>query len=640
MGANKKVDTSDWGEPEAPVRVDTSDWGEPELMPAPKAKPQVGMAETFINRAANALPLGRPIVDLIGAGMMQGPRALGMGDSNVHFTPEALAEAKARGIPLGNEGSTIPGALDSYRRLRDVRSERTDAGSEQNKWTGRLGTGAGIALSVLAPLPKGLGGTGLAPQAARVVLSGGKGFAQAAKVGATLGGIQALGDSSADLTTLDPWEYAKAGLDTALGGTVGAVAGTVGHGIGLKLPEALRYARGKLGEWAAEKGAKVLTSGSGQMVPGGKQPVSPEAVKQALDLKDIAVWGTTKGAYERLAERAETKGAVYGSILDELEKRGVQGPQKEALAEKLMAEYSERYANSGANKAAPNVFRREAANLSALPHPEAAALRAEAEALKAAAPPPPVRPPRPRDGAGRYLKGALPPLAPAPPPDPRIASSLSQATELERYLGLRQAENVKRALQSEAKWGRIDKNATNEALKDAASIFRQANEDAVESAGRAAGPGSEIANIAETFVPVKKSLALTLEARMAAQRGAAAAAHRTGGAAGVNAFDVSNMQEATNTSGLTSAALAMLGKIWKERGPSTMARLYNAGSNASGRMANLAQASSARGLYGGYLGTGAERALMSPILGPGVGVNEDEWRTRALIEALRNRGTQ
>jgi hypothetical protein len=118
---------------------------------------EVGAGETFINKTASALPLGRQVVNG-GAALLR--RALGFGDAGVHLTPQALEEAKRI---QGQDGGSL-GAVDvpqgpkslvqQYQAARGDFDARTAAGADQNKNAALLGTGAGTILSLLAPCPR------------------------------------------------------------------------------------------------------------------------------------------------------------------------------------------------------------------------------------------------------------------------------------------------------------------------------------------------------------------------------------------------------------------------------------------------------------------------------------------------------
>lgn len=192
----------------------------------PLPPPKVGAGETFVNRAVNAIPLAGRLTDAISTGVMQGAKALGVGESGVKFTPQAQAELDAMGVERLPE-STIPGAVETYRKMRDTRAGRTAAGSQQNPWAGRLGTLTGVGLSLLAPLPK-------AP---------GAGVGSSAATGVGYGALGGLTEGKADLTR---GEVGQAIEDTVEGGLVGGALGLAGHGLmalGRRGVRALRNAR-------------------------------------------------------------------------------------------------------------------------------------------------------------------------------------------------------------------------------------------------------------------------------------------------------------------------------------------------------------------------------------------------------------
>lgn len=386
-----------------------------------------------------------------------------------------------------------------------------------------------------------------------------------------------------------PGAATSAAASTVLGGGLGYVLPKIGTQVGRALPGALASLRGALEGSALDKARKVLTAGSGQLAK--RKPVSDAAAREALDSGAIPIWGTTQGAFERLKETAETRGKTYADILTDLEAAGVQGPQVEALATRLAREGADRRANTGANKNIAAVFENEADN---------------------------IRTVAPRD--------VVPVTAPTAPG--ATAVSAPQTVERARpNLPLAQAERIKRALQKDAKYDKIQATGLDEAKQEVASMYREAIEQAVDEAGQAAPPGSEVASLAERFVPTKRQLAATIEARDAAERGAGAAAHRVGGAGGVNTFDVAQAKQATNAGGLGALGLAMAQRVWKERGPSTLANVYDVGAEAAGNMSRAAYANPER-----------TQALSRALLGAGGRqVTSSDTAERALAEYLLRR---
>jgi hypothetical protein len=191
----------------------------------PSPPPKVGPAETFVNRAVNMIPGGRPVVDSLSTAAMQAAKALGVGESGVQFTPEAQAEIKQMGVE--EQPEAIPGVVDTYRDMRDTRAQRTELGSEQNPWAGRAGAITGFGLSLLAPLPK----------------ASGSGLGASVKTGAGYGALAGATDGKADLTR---GEFGQALVDTAGGAALGGAFGAAGHGLmalGKRGVQALRGAR-------------------------------------------------------------------------------------------------------------------------------------------------------------------------------------------------------------------------------------------------------------------------------------------------------------------------------------------------------------------------------------------------------------
>lgn len=265
-----------------------------------KQKPAVGAGETFLNRAIDALPLGRPATNVLSTGGLQLAKALGVGSSNVHLTAKAKQEMQERGMAVPSEENAIPGVLDTYRDVRDTRNERTEAGSEQNKWAGRAGTALGIGLTL--------------PLAARMGL--GSGLLGAAATGGAYGGLFGLTHGRADLTKGEFAQGARdvMGVDALLqakqeaeAGNYGRAAlnvvgaGAVGGGLtGAALHGAARATTAPVGyAWNKTKGYVTPTPEA--------QRLAQEGVELTLGQMDPK---STFGRIENLAANKSTGGTL------------------------------------------------------------------------------------------------------------------------------------------------------------------------------------------------------------------------------------------------------------------------------------------------------------------------------------------
>lgn len=228
---------------------------------AAKAPPlQVGAGETFINRAAEALPTGRPLVNALTALGMKVFRP----SAGARLTPQAAAE-----LGVAQEAPT-PGLLDEYRGAREDFNRRTEAGAEAHPYAAGAGTLAGTALSLAAPLPKvGIGGKA-AGKGLRVLNSaltaGGYGalngvvngkadlsrgeFGQAVKDAI---GVDALKQAGQDFSE---GHYGRAALDVLGAGAVGGtLAGGTLEGVALPLAKkALGGTAGRLVRGVSKRG--------------------------------------------------------------------------------------------------------------------------------------------------------------------------------------------------------------------------------------------------------------------------------------------------------------------------------------------------------------------------------------------------
>ncbi len=444
-------------------------------------QPIVGPVETYINDVGEALPFGRTVTNAVTTAALQTGKLFGLGESSDLLTDKAKAEMAARGMEIPSRTSAIPGVLDTYRQVRGERAQRVEAGADQNKVAHYLGTGTGVGLSLVAPALRA--GAGLA---SRLAAAGGTGAAFGAAFGADHGRADLtrgeFGQLLKDMVGIDGLKqsgrefgrgnYGRALL--ALMGAGGVGGGLTGVAAGVVAEAAQRLGGGELlRRLGIRKGRDVLQGGSDIAAP-TRTPLSDDAVEEVLRSGDMG--GTTAETYQRIENRAGEVGAEYGRIVRELEERGVRGPEARQLADQLMERYRQEWVVAPANKAVPEAFANEAANMEAIT---------------------------------------------GPPPGTEGPAHTS--------LGLSQAEGLKQRLQTQARYERLNNNATEEARQEIASIVRQANEDAIAAAAQRAGPGSEIAEIAADFIPTKQRLGRILEARTAAERGAVKAAAKPSG---------------------------------------------------------------------------------------------------------------
>lgn len=486
--------------------------GVPEGRPPDPEAP--GPIETYALKASEALPLGRPLRNTLGAIGLQGAKAAGVGSPGARLTKSAAAQARLLGIETGSDENAIPGPVEGYRQLRDSGDALSAAGGKENPVASVLGTGTGIGLSLLAPwLPKVKVGAG----------AGGRVLSQTL-TGAGYGAANAAANGKADLTKGEVGQFAKdvvgveglqnAGRDFKDGKYgVGLLdllgAGAVGGGLtGGAIGGAMEGARASGGlqkavEWVKQKainsGRKVLTNGADQLST--RNPVSENAVEEAIRSKAIRPLGTNQGTAERLGGLTDEVGEQYAKLIAALEKQGVKGPDARLVADQLLARGASLERNT-LNNALPQEYLHQAESIAGKAGPQG-------------------------------------------------------------ELSLSQAENLKRSLQKQAKYGRVEETPLNEVRRDAASVIRQANEDAVAAAGasdRAVRP------LASQFEPVKRRLGALLEAEGAATRGAARGATRTAGDMGLKSAAAA---VAAGQPSLIAAGMAS--NLVKNRLPSTIA---------------------------------------------------------------------
>jgi hypothetical protein len=483
----------------------------------------------------------------------------------------------ADGVPrfLESEGDVYRAGRDSEREVLRGAQEHYPKTAFVAEMIGDLGSDA-----VLSGL--GLGGVGSAPY------------------NVFTGGLSGLLGSDAELTPdkATGGDAASAVASTLLGAGLGYALPKVGEKVASVAPAALRRLREALDNTAVAQGTRVLLNGADQLAR--VKPPRPEAVVDAIDSGAIVPFGTTQGAFKRLEKQADHWGTVYASVIEELEKAGVRGPDAEALARELADKGDALRPTVGIGAPeVPAVY-------------DDVAKRLEGEYVSL---------PRATDALVRVrqaLEGVE--LPPGAVPDTR--------------LGLREAEAVKRTLQDKAKYGNIEDTLLNDARQEVASIVREANENAVETAGREAADGSDLRQLSESFVPVKQKLGRVLEARGAAEKGTAAAAKRRG-------LSMSDYMAAGMGSGITDRlSLATLNNLARNRGTSAvasgsrgLARLAGAGARAAAANPSAVQA-------GGRELSAAFGRTMNPALARLLGLeddNPDDEVQAALVEALRRR---
>lgn len=358
------------------------------------------------------------------------------------------AAAIAAALPFTDREAVGAGKTlgERYRAARDFYRGKNRAAKAANPKTYVAGEIGGAIPTALVPLGTVAKGASLATK-----------IGQGAKVGAGLGALSGAGGSEAGTAS-------GVAADASLGAALGA-------GVGGAVPAALEGVRAAAGpltarlrEAAINQGRKAL-SGIGTPLS-ARKPIAEEAVQQALDSGAIRPLSSVTSIAERLEGQADTLGAQYGRILDDLEAAGVKGPNAVLLARKLAAD-ARAAASTSLGSQRPTMLM----------------------------------------AAARELPGKV-----------------SSKPFASKDLGLRQAEEIKRGLQSEAKreYDKVTRQYTTagETKKELAAVMREAIEDAVDQqAARAPQAAAE-------FRPVKAKLSRTLEALKAAEEGAGKAARR------------------------------------------------------------------------------------------------------------------
>lgn len=320
------------------------------------------------------------------------------------------------------------------------------------------------------------------------------------------------------------------GKDALAGGAMGAAGGAIAETaspVVKWLAQKVRQTPELLERIGIDRARRAMLNGADSLSTRAKLP--DEVVKQALESGAIKPFRNTEEIAARLGELTEKEGQEYSRIVSELEAAGFEGPHAKSLAMQLAKEGKAVGANS-LGSPIPDLYRSQAQELMS----------------------------KPTDG-GR--------------------------------LGLTQAENIKRSLQQQAKYGRFEDTPLNEAKRDIASRVRQAVENTIETQAKGewtAKSGKlpqDVLDTAAQFVPTKQRLGKLLEAEAATTRGLARASQR-GNPYLPGALETA--AAAATGSGLPIAAKAGLGFL-RARGTSATAAAAYGTSKALTKVGELAR---------------------------------------------------
>lgn len=275
-------------------------------------------------------------------------RTSGISDQQRASATQVDAE-RAQRLAQEGPGARLRRLVTNYQQSRDSARREDTAAKDAHGGYYLGGNLAGAALT--APLVPG-----------GAAMTAGQAAIQGAKLGAAAG----LGGSEADLTQGD---VGGALEDTALGAGLGALTGAAVQQLPRVAGAGLQKLR-ELGESvAARLGRRVLQGGSDTLAKG--QAIPDEMVLDAIRRGIVKFGSTTKGALGRASAEADKAGALYGSILDELQKAGVQGPNAHRLAVEVTQDAAQRSLEHPAS-AGPEVMKRFAEALGEQYQPGAA----------------------------------------------------------------------------------------------------------------------------------------------------------------------------------------------------------------------------------------------------------------------------
>jgi hypothetical protein len=244
--------------------------------------------------------------NFLGVGPLSGVR-----ESSVRLGPAAMPSESDTDEVFQAKADLIKGvasAPTAYELVRDkIRAERQKAKRDRpgDYMAGEIAGGVGASV------------------VGNILLPGGGAVVR----GALEGGIDALGDSEADL---GKGEYLRAAADTALGAGIGAGAGYLGDKVGGYIgrkfgaaPEALEgMAQGRAVKAATGQNKREIS----KMIRAGELGLDTGTVERVgADLLDEGVVSASAGAkdiLQRAAERKEAWGATIGETLDYLDNLG------------------------------------------------------------------------------------------------------------------------------------------------------------------------------------------------------------------------------------------------------------------------------------------------------------------------------
>lgn len=421
----------------------------PPSQPAPL--PQVSAGETFINRAANNVPLGRLATDLGVTGQMAASRLLGkvLPDSLSRSLPGVLPEPGAKLTPeaakallamgAAEEKPYEPDLLDLYRGLRDNRTARTEIGSEQNPIAGIGGAATGLGLSVLAPIPGTkfkVGGEGMLGKIATGGVNG-------LLTGGINGAIAGATDGHADTAGGD---FLGTAIDTSVGAMFGGLTGGM---FGAAAPPSSALLRGlyrgfvtptKAAQTLRDKGVELTT---GQM--------DPDSVLGQLEEVSTSVGGVGPSI---TAQREAGKQSWRNVVMNEALPPGMTPPDPALPVDERLAAMYDGFVPAYAPAKGANIIPQTSQGVPLIPpKPVAPNVPAPAPMM-----------PLPRAANGRWMPGAPRPSPAAPQAvpgifdaavdDPNILASAGDRADVRDFL----ANQLTIATQN-AKGGKVSSDA-------------------------------------------------------------------------------------------------------------------------------------------------------------------------------------
>lgn len=210
-----------------------------------------------------------------------------------------------------------------YQTMRGHMLDEQAKAQAEHPWTYRAGEVAGgLSTIPLVPGAAGVRGAAAAAKAAPVTLRAA--MASGAKTGLGMGVATGFGNSNSDLTTGDPSQYARALLDTGMGGLFGL-------GLGAAAPAVI-----KAGGWALGKSSGLVRSLKDAVTKGVVKPTEAAQVLREAGVKNLTIGQMNPNTALAQAEEVGASTGVLGPRI-RAQREAAQGEWQDAVLREATA---------------------------------------------------------------------------------------------------------------------------------------------------------------------------------------------------------------------------------------------------------------------------------------------------------------